>query len=92
MRNNWCTSASNAYDVSRQIEHNGNVKKAPASRIRVGRLEFVAWNMLLPRITPPSDAIRMLATHVTFRVAEVPMRTEPKSRELLVSGWATGNP
>jgi hypothetical protein len=42
--------------------------------------------MLLPRITPPSDVIRMLATHVTFRVAEVPMRTEPKSRELLVSG------
>jgi hypothetical protein len=75
-----------------KLNTTGKVKEAPASRLPVGRLEFVAWNMLLPRISPPSEVIGILATHVTFSVAELPIRTDPKSSELQVSGRATGDP
>jgi hypothetical protein len=48
--------------------------------------------MLLPSINPPSEVIGILATQVTFKVAELPIRTEPKSRELQINARATGDP
>jgi hypothetical protein len=71
----------------------GNEKLFPAARGPVGKLELEALKRSFPRTKLVIWVIGIFAVHVTLRVFELPIGTDPKSvGELHVMGILTGDP